>query len=291
MTHPPAGVRALSDPHPRSIAELLDRAVTVSVRAFVPLATIAAIVTVPENALVLVPLGIPSAPGDAIRFLAIFLIVAVLLLLATVLQCIALTTAIDSANRRERVRVWHCYLAGLRRLRAGTLISLRYSPALLVFLIGLGLAGGLIGSRQPSMIATGLVVFVAAAIPGSMALFAWTIAFVHCALLGRYGGEFVGGIAVLQRRELGRTWRACLVPAAVSVFAYAAAFGLPALLKGVPGERWITAGVTTVVEVGISILTVAFSTLYYLDLRMRREGFDVPVAASTDHEAAGALTS
>jgi hypothetical protein len=303
---------------PLSLGELFDRAITLCVRSFAVLAVILALVDIPLNAFELVTdptppdrlsdivttlrhvaAAIPNGPPDGtgrkggpsavpvpdVRLMAVDLGEALLAQLAT-LACAA---AAVRAYFGQRPSVLWAYRKALRRFPA-LLASDGAAAGVAIALVVVGLPAGIIVALALAALAAaagGFVFFSVAAASigfGLLCLLAALVNFASLMMLASIAFDDEAPLRSGLRRTFGAGTRRRSACAAAIVLAVswggwlvgvAAGDGLSAFTHNAA----CSAVLQSLADAGSNALSACFAVTYAFDVRIRREGFDLAVAA------------
>jgi hypothetical protein len=304
---------------PLGAGELLDRAVTLFVRNFVPIVTVLAAVIVPlivfqaiaapNSGQVFSDLGrVFSAAGnrsasqaatDALtRDSASNGVTALLFLISSVARLLmwsAIVSLVATAYAGSRISFGQAYGVGVRRWPAQVMVALAFMvigvavsiPLLIAYLLVAILIGLLVGLHQYIAavavgIVIGVIVFAAIAVVGSWAFMAYQLASI--AVVVEMSNPF-DAIGIGLRRAFGRgtRWRTVVGGLVVFVVNWAGAFPLLAIAAVLTVLTHLSVLYFAVLGVGSVVLegiVAAFVVVFAVDIRVRREGFDI-LAAET----------
>jgi hypothetical protein len=302
---------------PLGAGELLDRAVTLFVRDFVPIVTVLAAVLVPlvvfqaivapNSGQVFSDVGrVFSAMGDRTASQAAadalsrdgasngvtFLLFA-LGVVGRLLMWSAIVSLVATAYAGARISFGHAYRIGVQRWLSQMLVALTFAvvglltsvPLLIAYLLVAVLIGLLVGLKQFVLavvvgVIGALIVFSAIAIVLSWIFMTYQIASV--AVVTETSNP-IEAIATSFRRAFARGTRWRMVVGGLVVFAVSQAGAFP--LLGVAAVLTVLTHVNVlyfaVVGVGSVLLegiVAAFVVVFAVDIRVRREGFDIIAA-------------
>ncbi|HLI96666.1 MAG TPA: hypothetical protein VKT72_11350 [Candidatus Baltobacteraceae bacterium] len=289
---------------PLSLGEIFDRAVTLYVRNFAVVSLIALVVALPlavvqfvaglhQSATFLQILDQIQHPGKAPMpqssgfETALFFAAIPLSIVLNSFMLVAIASAIGDLYRGERPEWTACYARAARRLGAIALALLGQFAVLLVlvfagmFLMFTAFFIAFLFVRLST--ALGIVAIVVAGI----ITLAWFLSMLLCYLafgfaFNALGNEQTGGGGailrgfglVFNRSELLRALLVCLALMAIYIGLSAVAMGVAVLFEMVHMPLLYIA-VNAVVSLITSAFVSVLLTVYYFDVRVRREGIDL----------------
>jgi hypothetical protein len=307
-----------SDLRPLGIGEILDRAVTLFVRRFAVLVLILALVAIPVaivqyavapstagmaadlQRVLSLPPGHPEEQRAILRQIAhqnqVGVVGLALIALSAILSALSTTACMigvaqSYAGRLPSVR--EVYREALRRwlpqLAAGIVFvalafAITIALAIVVFFVALAIGGLAVVSRLAAEI-VGIPIALVAVVGFFAAIvllfFAAQMTLVSIAL---EDPNPVRGIAAGLRRTLSPAvfWRSLLVATIVFGVSLIGSLMLVALAAGVSSLAHVTALFPVIAVIGgvaLNALLTSFIVIYAIDVRVRREGYDLVLAA------------
>jgi hypothetical protein len=299
--------------------ELLDRAVTLFVRDFVPIVTVLAAVIVPllvfqaiaepNSGQVFGDIGrVFSAAGNrgasqaAAQALSrdsasngVTLLLLALSTVARLLMWSAIVSLVATAYAGSRIGFGQAYAVGVRRWPAQVMVALAFTvmggfvfiPLVIAYVLLAVMIGVLIGLHQVVAavvigVVVGLIVFAAVAVVGSWVFMAYQLASV--AVVTETANP-VDAIGIALRRAFGQgtRWRTVVGGLVVFIVNWAGAFPLLAVAAVLTLLTHLNVLYFAVLGVGSVVLegiVAAFVVVFAVDMRVRREGLDILAAAA-----------
>lgn len=302
---------------PLGAGELLDRAVTLFVRNFVPIVTVLAAVIVPL--IVFQAIAAPNSGqvfGDLERALSaagnraqsqaaadaltrdsasngMTLLLFAISTVARLLMWSAIVSLVATAYAGSRISFGQAYAVGVRRWPAQVMVAVAFTfigglisiPLLIAYLLLAVLIGLLVGLHQFVAavvlgVVIGVIVFAAIAVVGSWVFMAYQLASV--AVVTETANPF-DAIGIALRRAFGRgtRWRTVVGGLVVFVVNWAGAFPLLAIAAVLTVLTHVNVLYFAVLGAGSVVLEgiiAAFVVVFAVDFRVRREGFDILAA-------------
>lgn len=295
----------MRDLRPLGAGELLDRAVTLFVRRFVPIVVVLAVVYVPFGIVEWLLIGpvlqhmesfsnapghhIPVSrdpfaifgPGGAVRFAASMVLQTVVLLLTRT----ALVDTLGAAYAGESRALGDAYAVALRRWPAqllsavlSALLGLVLAVAWVMGFVVLALLFGALGKVPAAIlgVVVGLTLFSVV-----VAIAAWIYIGAQLATVEIAGGSgpfgaFSYGLSVAFGQAT--RWRAlvaALVIGAVALGGELLAAVLGNLIAGITHVMLLNFAIGTVIGIVLEGLITAFIVIYAVDVKVRRQGLDL----------------
>jgi hypothetical protein len=263
---------------PLDLGQVLDRAVTLSVRSFgsvwpvLAIALAVSVLTAALRTLIGVPLGAPRAERA---------VAGLRLVVPIVLDLVpwgALIAVLAGAYRGTPIRPLAAYALAIRRWWALATVSLTYAGiALPVLLIVAGVGAATVGSNAavvgPSAYVVVAVLGIAVA-PIFVAFKTATIAVVT-EPVGPLRATTLGLSRTMASGMLGRTCAAGLVVLAVSAAGAIGSGMIGGLLAQLTHIEYAGIAATAFVRTAATAIVAAFMVIYAFDVRVRREGLDL----------------
>jgi hypothetical protein len=306
------------DLRPLGIGEILDRAVTLFVRHFAVLVLILALVVIPVaivqyaaapstagvfsdlQRMLMLPPGHVQEQREILREISqksrLGTLGAVLILVSLIVQALSMTACVIAVAQsyagrmpsvrevyREALRRWLPQLAALVII-TGFVFVITF--ALVFAILVLAIAIGAIARLSP---VAGAIVGIPIALVVVATLFA-AFVLLSCAAqltlvaIALEDPNPIRGIAAGLRRTFGKAliWRSLLVGTITSTVSLIGTFMLIALAVGLSALTHVSALYPVIVAVGsvaLSALLNTFIVVYATDVRVRREGYDLALAA------------
>lgn len=306
------------DARPKTIGEILDRAITADVRAFVPLFVIAASAVIPTLVLELALLpgfarifdsATPIVPGagtaaDNERILrsfgqnanggAIALIVLAFLTLYTLANSTMLAFAAARLDGAP-IGVAGAYRAAFPRWLPQIVVAVAYVAfafvavigfALLVFVLAL-IGGAVYALSHPTGIVAGIILgvvaFAAFVIVYALLYIAWQMSAVSVVTEDAHAIRAIGrGLRrALDRGLLRRSLLVAIALLAIDVFGAVVFLAFGALAASLVHVPFVAGTVSSIGGIALWGLRALFVLVYARDVRVRREGADL-LAATAD---------
>jgi len=264
----------------RSIGELLDAAVTISVHNAPLLIALSAVWIVPDFFVSFLresasTVALPRRdPGYDFAQSALYLVV----LVAGAVSQIATAVAVYDLVRGATPRLAAALATGVRTILPAIGVYLRYSLAFILF-GGISVASiGGIGTHNPGYVVLGIVGVAAMVVPYALTDLATNLGVIHRGLVARNPEfrNFAGGIAAFSTE--GRNVLAAITSLGLQWTGFLAVRLLARIL---PMPPIASTALEHCVEIVASVVVSTFLTLFYLDLRMRVTGSDLARAAET----------
>jgi hypothetical protein len=305
---------------PLGIGEMLDRAVSLSVRFFVPLALVWAVFAVPIAVLqyfgtantanvfatmidamshakdprtqqaVLQQMSAGSAfNGYMFAYLALFVVFGPLASGALMRSCsdayLSRSVPPPFAVYRTALHEWLPLLAiaALWIVVGGLAYLLWFLVMLIPVMLGVLIGTAVHGLGITVMIAAGILWFAVLLFAGVLAFLAVQVAF-YTQLLERPGiiRAFASGIARVAARNLRRSLGVGFALAAVYAGFFMVATMGQALLYGVLRSNVLGTMFSVLLGIAVSVFVAAYAAIYYYDVRVRSEGFDLEMEAASE---------
>ncbi|MFN2450253.1 MAG: hypothetical protein ABR508_10795 [Candidatus Baltobacteraceae bacterium] len=292
---------------PLTLGEIFDRTITLYVQNFTAFAVIAAMTVIPVTlcsyfatagadqwSQLLAQMQHPGSAHDAPAFTAWYAAVIALSLLLTPFTYVALASAVNELYTSAPIDWRACYGLAMRHT-GGIILTILCEIVVLSAAVFAGalIVGVLFGlavlSLQFSRVFGGILM-----IPAAAAGIAYVLFFLLCYLAAAMAFVAIGAeqlsfsqairsgfVRVFNRQSL---WRSMLICAAIAVFELAlmlvvgGAAAMAALIVHQPVVSAVLQAVTAIVSTGF---LGALLTVYYFDVRVRREGLDVQAALET----------
>ncbi len=302
------------DLRPLTIGEILDRAVTLFVKRFAVLTLILALVAIPLAVLGFAAqpqtlgfvadiqqiLALPPGHADEQRALLSTLsaknrfgaTAAALVIASWILSSLSATACMIAVAQayagrlpsvravyREAVRRWPAQLAASVLFVAfAFVIGIVVSIVTLLLVLALGAVGG---AARPLSIALAIVAMLAIVAFAILFYFVVQMTYVSIAL---EDANPIRGIARSLRRTLSPAvfWRSALVAVvvfAVSLVGFFVITAIGATLAALTHLSALDPVVTVIGGVALNAVVTTFAVLYAIDVRVRREGYDLLLAA------------
>ncbi len=297
--------------------ELLDRAVTLFVRQFVPIAIVLAVVIVPllafqailsphsarvfsDMSRILSSAGDAAASREAAKALSLdnsmggsLALIFFVGIVARLLMWSAIVTVIATAYAGSRATFAQAYRIGVARWLPQIVVAFGFAvlgvvaalPLLILYVVVVIAVAALAALQQVAAaiavgIAAGLVVLAAFAVVGSWVFMAYELAAV--AVVTETTNP-ITAIGLALRRGLARGMRRRMIVGGLVVFAVSEGGTLPllALAALVTAVTHVDALYFAIIGAGTVLLEgliAAFVVVYAVDVRVRREGLDIVVA-------------
>ena len=307
-----------SDLRPLGIGEILDRAVTLFVRRFAVLVLILALVAVPVaivqfaaepstttmaadlQRVFTLPPGHPEEQRAILRRLAqqnqVGILAFGLIALSVILSALSTTACMIGVAQAYGGRlpsVREVYREALRRwlpqLAAGIVFmalafAVTIALAIVIFFTALAIGGLAVVSRLAAEIVGIPVALVAAALLFGVVVLVYFAAQMTLVSIALEDANPIRGIAAGLRRTLSPAlfWRSLLVGTIVFGVSLIGTLMLVALAAVVSAVTHLTALYPVIVVIGgvvLNALLTSFIVIYAIDVRVRREGYDLVIAA------------